>query len=475
MPVDLSRENVDRYAFLETLLSARDRIAFFFVGRDPATGDPRPPAVPVRELMDTLDERVFDSPGDAANALTKIHPLAPFDPAVLTGKGPLSTTDPAALTLALAYRGGPLPASSLRVGLPPRRVGEEDEEGDEEEIPWTELVRFLKNPVATFYQKRLRLPPAGREVDAEEHDLLEIESFDWWSWRNAVIAEEPETLLRGDSTVSGFHDTVVRSGAVAENLAFRLQIEEYGDEIASMRVRLERILQEELPSVPSVTLRLRGNATADELGVREVPAPRLVFSDGPSATVVGDIPGLRIDGDGNYAALEFVNTKTLTRRHQLSGWVRALCLGAALGADNVGSFLLYRVGKAEIPIRRYQFNETSAVETETRGSKSRETVFLPDPAKALHSLVALYRAGMSEPIPLYPDIGEELAGTTEEPDFSRRAAEAWKRRLALRGDFWSLPRDCPYREKYLGASPNFESPAFRDGIRWVYEPYEASR
>lgn len=53
----------DRYLFLESLLSARDALHLSYLGEDAQKGTPRPPAGPLAELIEHLQERLAPAPG----------------------------------------------------------------------------------------------------------------------------------------------------------------------------------------------------------------------------------------------------------------------------------------------------------------------------------------------------------------------------------------------------------------------------
>ncbi|MBX7195614.1 MAG: exodeoxyribonuclease V subunit gamma, partial [Sandaracinaceae bacterium] len=78
-PGDVTHEERDRYAFLETLLSTRERLFLSYVARDEHTGDPRAPSSVVTELA------------EAAGGLLELRPPARRHEAVsgewLTGRG----------------------------------------------------------------------------------------------------------------------------------------------------------------------------------------------------------------------------------------------------------------------------------------------------------------------------------------------------------------------------------------------------
>ncbi|HEX3344992.1 MAG TPA: exodeoxyribonuclease V subunit gamma, partial [Polyangiaceae bacterium] len=72
---DVTARDRDRYAFLELLLGARDRVFLSYVSRDPLTGDALAPSSVIQELLHTLAGGYVR---DVA-ALTRRHPLRRWD------------------------------------------------------------------------------------------------------------------------------------------------------------------------------------------------------------------------------------------------------------------------------------------------------------------------------------------------------------------------------------------------------------
>ena len=69
----------DRQLLLDALLAARDHLVVTYSGRDERSNLPRPPAVPVGELLDVVDHTVRTSTHRARDAIVISHPLQPFD------------------------------------------------------------------------------------------------------------------------------------------------------------------------------------------------------------------------------------------------------------------------------------------------------------------------------------------------------------------------------------------------------------
>ena len=69
----------DRQLLLDALLAATDRLIVTYTGNDERTNAPRPPAVPVGELLDVVDRPCARRRRARRRSLVR-HPLQPFDP-----------------------------------------------------------------------------------------------------------------------------------------------------------------------------------------------------------------------------------------------------------------------------------------------------------------------------------------------------------------------------------------------------------
>ena len=76
----------DRQLMLDAIMSATEHLVVTYTGANETTGQPRPPAVPLGELLDTLDTTVT---GGKAHVLRR-HPLQAFDPRNLEAEAPFS-------------------------------------------------------------------------------------------------------------------------------------------------------------------------------------------------------------------------------------------------------------------------------------------------------------------------------------------------------------------------------------------------
>lgn len=69
----------DRYLFLETLMSARERLHLSYLGQNVNDGKPRNPAAPLAELLGELDRHALGEAATPQRPWLVTHPLQPFD------------------------------------------------------------------------------------------------------------------------------------------------------------------------------------------------------------------------------------------------------------------------------------------------------------------------------------------------------------------------------------------------------------
>jgi exodeoxyribonuclease V gamma subunit len=88
---DAGSRDRDKYAFLQTMMSTRDRFYASYVSRDSRTGEPMEPSSVVRDLLHMLEQGYLGREKTAN--LIKEHPLRRFDPAYFDEFGPQKPSD----------------------------------------------------------------------------------------------------------------------------------------------------------------------------------------------------------------------------------------------------------------------------------------------------------------------------------------------------------------------------------------------
>jgi exodeoxyribonuclease V gamma subunit len=166
-PGDRSRRKDDRYLFLETLLSARERLHISYVGQSIQDNSPRPPSVLVSELLDYIDQGYELQDGKILEHVVVKHRLQAFSPDYFKKSEKLvsySEENYEAARHAAGLREEPAPFIST--GLP--ELTEEWKIVDVDPF-----CRFFGNPARYLLNKRL-----GIYLDDETGILDENEPFD---------------------------------------------------------------------------------------------------------------------------------------------------------------------------------------------------------------------------------------------------------------------------------------------------------
>ncbi|GAA4880440.1 exodeoxyribonuclease V subunit gamma [Serinicoccus chungangensis] len=178
----------DRQLLLDAVMAAGDALVITYTGFDEHTGAPRPPAVPLGELLDAVRRTAHPASPGVARVLAH-HPLQPFDPrnlgaarpgapALLPDGGPFSY-DPAALAggrAAVSPRGPrPRPVDPALQPLP----------GDTVELD--ALLRFFDHPARAYLRDRLGLVLPEVPEEQGEGIPIDIGGLQKWAVGDRVL------------------------------------------------------------------------------------------------------------------------------------------------------------------------------------------------------------------------------------------------------------------------------------------------
>ncbi len=176
----------DRQLMLDAILAATEHLVITYNGADERTGASRPPAVPLGELLDALDDTARAATGEPAHSQVLVrHPLQPFDarnlePGKLGVPGPFSF-DPAALAGALAAQRVAVPVPPfLPATLPTRK---------QSDIELADLIALLTHPARGFLRQRLDVAVRFDQDDPTDALTVELDALELWKLGDRMLRD----------------------------------------------------------------------------------------------------------------------------------------------------------------------------------------------------------------------------------------------------------------------------------------------
>ncbi|KAA0888295.1 exodeoxyribonuclease V subunit gamma [Oryzomonas rubra] len=194
---DRSLRDEDRYLFLETLISARERLHISYTGQSDRDNAVIPPSVVVAELLDYVARAavVAGLPETAPPVLVK-HRLQAFSPDYFSADAtaPLFSYS-AEYRDALAARqlSGPVTRRFITAPLP-------DDSNLVQEIELRELQRFLSNPCAAFLARRLGVRPFNPAEEVQERESFRLDGIAAYGLRQDLVQQ----ILSGAETGTSY-------------------------------------------------------------------------------------------------------------------------------------------------------------------------------------------------------------------------------------------------------------------------------
>ncbi len=213
---DRSSRDDDRYVFLETLISARERLYLSYVGRSVIDNEVIPPSVLVSELLDYLDQAcVFPEGASARDFLTHEHRLHAFSRHYFAETSSrLFSYSEANAAAARNIRASPgEPSPDFLHGVIP------DPTDDFRAVELNTLVRFFAGPAKYFLRERIGIRLEEEDDSLEDSEPFALDSLERYHARQDLVAraldQEPAdadefaargVLPLGEIGVSHFHD-----------------------------------------------------------------------------------------------------------------------------------------------------------------------------------------------------------------------------------------------------------------------------
>lgn len=374
---DRDPRSEDRQLLLDALMAAERHLVITYTGRDERTNLPRPPAVPVGELLDVIDRTVRTADGTPARArVVTRHPLQPFD---------VRNYAPGALLSGTPWSFDRIGLEGARASVAPRRPpapflpGPLDEL-DTAVIELDELSRFLRHPVKEFLRRRLGVRLGYREDDVDDAIPVELDGLQKWA-----VGDRMLTARLAGVSAERCREAERARGALPPGLL------------------ADRVLDEVGPKVEALVAQAAIGGTPDSLDVN------VVLDDGTQ--VVGTVSG--VHGE----VIRQVTFSHLGPNQRLQSWLRLVALTRSRPER---AFEALAVG-----CPRPKAPKESPVTVAHLGALGADAGTRRAVAEAgLAVLVDLYRRAMREPLPLYCKTSSAWA-VCKPANRHRTASEAW--------------------------------------------------
>ncbi len=330
----------DRQLLLDAVGAATETLVITYTGANEHSGQPRPPAVPLGELLDALD---LTTPEPVRSRVVVRHPLQPFDVRNVTpgslGVPTPFTFDPTMLAAAeTAAR--PRPRRPAFLAEPLAAV---PAPGD---VSLDELVAFFRDPVKGFFRALdVTLP---WEVDGVSDAMpVEIDQLESWGVGDRMLADMLRMVHPDQALELEWRRGALPPGQLGWRKAGQVRDQAMALAVAALTHR------QVAPATYDVDVALGGGR-------------RLTGTIGP---VYGD-------------RLVTVGFSRLDGKHLVEAWLRLLALAAGRPDHNWTALVIGRP---------------------PRGTNAAQRLIGPAdeaPDLLLRDLVAVYDAGRREPLPL---------------------------------------------------------------------------
>ncbi len=380
-PGDKNERHEDLYLFLETLLSARQKLIITYGGMSIKDNSLIPCSGVVSELMEVMDQSFIFPEGYQYRFF---HPLHPFDASYFDSSGPFFSYSKDNCRMAAALL-------SERQEKKPF-MGAKDRGKQEEplmSISLDDIIRFFRNPIEGFVKQGLNITLKPLEEEKEDREAFTVAGLDQYLLGSLLL--EKKALLPHE-TVShevGLYPVLRAMGSLPPGRKGRLEYEK-------LMALAEPLIRE----------------------ARKISAMKHL----PPIVAEVDVDGVRVSGqitDIREEGAYIMGFGRLNGARLLSAWIRHLFLNAAGPMDYPKqTFLFGRDPKGKKPVFTYRFQELGQ-----------------DAGLYLKELVKIFKKGMKEPFYFSCETSFQLAEALS-PDGFALTEESLSKALGRAKKFW---------------------------------------
>ncbi len=383
-PGDRDQRREDRSLFLEAVLSARQHLIVTTSGHDVRTGEQRPPAVPLAELLDVLDASATVEDGSSVrDAITREHPLQVFSRRNFGDDGaggvvPAFGFDPVARDAAEQVRHPQRHTPALlSEPLPPRQADPDDLAAEDPSVvQFDDLTEALLHPTRLLLTRRLGI--GLREFTVEVDDLEPVALH---PLTRSQFGRELLSSPEGLASPEAWRTAALAAGTVPAGTPGQVALGDLGEDVVSVVTTAAAIVG--ASNEPEVLAALaQGQRREIEVAIGQ-------------RRVIGEVGGLHRVADDRLVRLHLAYARPRPE-HLLRAWIAHLALTAA-GHTALDTWIVTRGSGDGRPEQRH----LAPLSADPDEARSKATSLLAP-------LIAVHDRAWCELLPLFPRSSPEF-------------------------------------------------------------------
>jgi exodeoxyribonuclease V gamma subunit len=392
---DRSRRDDDKYLFLEAILSARKILYISYLGQDIQDNSPNPPSVLVSELLDTIESDFHPADGAAIRDQIIVRDrLQPFSPAYFQGNERLFSYSKADLQAAMEAHVTQSPRPFISANLPLTV----DHPDSWKTVDLEALCRFFNNPAKFMLQQCLGIFLEDKASVYEDTENLELTPLTRYMVEQNLFQARMEGWNLQD-----FHPIEKARGRLSHGSIGVAQYRSLSAGVDDFVTRISRFTRDKLNSPGEVDLQI------GEFGL------------------TGRLCDIYEQGQVH---VRYANLRT---KDVLRTWLYHLVLcETRIGKKPPTSLLIGRNSA-------WSFRPAAAGRT------------------ILQDLIGLFRRGLCEPLPFFPDSAWEYVSKRQKNPSDHDGAMDSARRKWVGNDFSAGESNDPYYRRCFGHTDPIDS------------------
>ena len=282
-PGDRSKKEADKSLFLDTLMSAREKLYLSYIGQNVKDNTEIPPSIVLDTLMDYLDLKPTE------------HPLHGFSNRYQKDNKKLFT---------YLYNTEPDPNV--------HKTKEPDNSTDEktEEIWVNDFVKFFEAPIDWYFNKVLGIKYDGDEDDTlPDTELFELNNLQKWQIKNELLKYEGTT----DEELNAFIQEYIKKGQLPLKNLGRKMMEELLEQIEQLKTRYQELTRDKQEESMAIDIPINLKIEDTDIEIRITGTIDSVF-------------------DGNYIYVSTskpVEIEKFPKKHKIRAYLKSLLLCAS--------------------------------------------------------------------------------------------------------------------------------------------------